>query len=218
HHQKAASAVAVGNDLDGDGELHVGVQFHGHQMLSGALDRIIEADLFAIDLDLLLGGDRIGDLGGGDRAEEPILAGRAGRDRDRVVHQGLGDLLGGLAGGGVALLTGPPHALGLVFGAGRGQERQPAGNEVVAAVSGCDLDDVTFVAEPLDIGAEDETHQASTSSASVWAVSAPLWTSSASSTSSGPGGGAVGRGGGPSARTPRSPRSQLPRGCTTRLV
>ena len=77
-------------DLDLD---HVG---------AGLADRLVEADLLALDLELASRLDRLGDLLGGDGAEQlAVLAGLVVDRQDGLAEQG-----GGLAGalGGLALL------------------------------------------------------------------------------------------------------------------
>ena len=60
-----------------------------------------------------------GDVGRGDRAEQPALAARPGGDRDHLGHERGGQRLGGRAVLRVAQVAGPTHAGRLVGGTGR---------------------------------------------------------------------------------------------------
>src|SRR3954454_8814863 len=103
---------------------------------AGLADRLLEADLLAVDLDAAGGLDRLGDLGGGDGAEElAVLPGAVVDSQD-----GLAEQRGGLAGALRGLLLGLGGALALAFGllerALGGRLRQLARHQVVAQVAG----------------------------------------------------------------------------------
>ena len=84
-------------------------------MRADRLDRLVEVELAAVELDAGLGGDGLGDLGGGDRAEELALGAGAGRDGDRPAGTSArGDLLGGGAVAGV--LTSRPRRIAVGLG------------------------------------------------------------------------------------------------------
>src|SRR3954454_4694741 len=117
----------------------------------GLSDRLLEADLLAVDLDAARGLDRLGDLGGGDGAEELSVLSGAVVDR----QHGLAEQGGGLAGAFRRLLLGlgGPLALALrlLERALGGGLRQLAWDEVVAQVSGRDVDGGPGLAEPVNV-------------------------------------------------------------------
>src|SRR5690606_16316771 len=149
------------------------------------------------------------------RPEQATLSAGLGRDGDGGRDEGLGDLLGLAALDGVALGAAAAHALGLRLGARGGLDGPTGREEQVAGVAVGHVDDLTLGADAVDVGVEDDAHQASTSSVSVSGVG----TSASPSPAAPLGGGAVGRGIGPSGRRPRSPRSRPPPRCwVMRLV
>src|SRR5690606_17156579 len=177
-----------------------------------------EVELTAVELDAGLGQHRLGDVGGGDRAEELALATGLRRDGDHGGHQLAGDVLGGGAGCRILDVARATHRLGLGLGTLGGDEREPLRQEEVAGVAVGDVADVALVADAVDIGAQNDLHSSPPSVVSSVSIVSSTEVS-ASSSPLVPGGGAVGRGGGPSARPPRSPRSERwPRWVVTRLV
>ena len=196
----------------------------GTRWVPTVLDRLVELELLAVELDAGLGGDGLGDVGRGDRAEQLALGAHAGRDGDRARTRASWRPPRRRVRSAASLMSRERRMPSAWASApARGLEGQPAGQEEVAAVAVGDVDDVALVADALDVGAEDDAHQASTSAVSTPSPANSSPPSSTSSPSSSPpvGGGAVGRGGGPSARMPRSPpRSppRPPRCCVTRLA
>ena len=212
-------------DLDGDPELHVGVQLHRYLVGAEALDRLIEAQPASINGDLGLLGYRFGHVTRGDGTEQFGVAARPGPSRDLDHHgdQGAGHQLGRLAVLGVPQIAGPTHGIGLGGHPARGGYGVALGKQVVAGVSVRNVDDVATLAHVVEIGAEDDPHQTSASSRSVSSCvsSSP---SSRSSISARPGISAKGTS--PSARVvsapspPRGPRGPRPgpRSLTVRWV
>ena len=119
------------------------------------VDRGIEADLAAIDLDGTGVTDRLGDLLGGDGAVE--LAVFTGTVMDG--QNGLGEERRGFGGTGQGLALG---LLGLLLAADRFLERtgggrlgQSARSEEVTEISGRDLDGGAVFSEAFDVSQQD---------------------------------------------------------------
>src|SRR5690606_1266624 len=108
----ASVATSGRADLDPQRERDVGVQRHGGRVLAGGLDRVVEVDRLAIELDLRLRLHGIGDVGGGDRAEQLALGARLGGDGDDLRDERRGDRGGRVAVAGVAQVARSAHACG----------------------------------------------------------------------------------------------------------
>jgi hypothetical protein len=67
-------------------------------------------------------------------------------------------VLGGLTGVGVALVAGTAHARRLVDRTAARLEGEALGEQVVAGMAVGDVDDVAALAEPFEIGAQDDLH------------------------------------------------------------
>ena len=66
------------DDLDRHRELHVGVELQRHEVGADRADGLREVELLAVDLDARLGGDGLGDVRRGDRAEQLLVGADAG--------------------------------------------------------------------------------------------------------------------------------------------
>ena len=80
----------LADDFDRDREFDVVVQLGRHGVCAERLDRI-HVQLFAVDGDLGLLLDRVGDIGHRDRAVELALGARLGGDGDDLGDQRRGD-------------------------------------------------------------------------------------------------------------------------------
>ena len=73
---------ALGHDLDGDDRVDLMEQVHPDLVRADRADRLLEVHVALVDRDaLVLGGDRLGDVLGRDRAEKLALVAGAGPDR-----------------------------------------------------------------------------------------------------------------------------------------
>src|SRR5829696_498643 len=118
---------------------------------AGLANRILEADLLAIDLDPARGLDRVGDLGRGDRAEELAVLPGAVVDRQNRLAKQRGRFASTLRGLALGLLGPLALALRLLecpLGCGL---RELARHEVVAEIAGGDVDRGPRLAEALHV-------------------------------------------------------------------
>ena len=130
-------------------------------MLAEGLDRVLELDPPPVHR-VALGRQRVGDVLGGDRAEQlALLAGLARQcERHRAERGGgaLGlDPLGLVAGRPGAGFPSDPLLVTL-----GGLEREPSGQEKVARVAGLDPDHLAGLAERLHVLAQDHFDHRST--------------------------------------------------------
>ena len=167
------SAGLLGDDRDRDRDDHLGGQADLHLGVAQLADRLVEHDLAAVELDAGLRQHGVGDVGGGDRAEE--LAALAGT---RLHLDGLrtelrGDLLRRLAVARLLRLAAAPHRLGLRDDALGRLHRQTTRHQVVARVAVGHLEEVALLAERVDVFAEDDLHASAPSvSISTTSISA----------------------------------------------
>src|SRR5437660_1960070 len=127
---------------------HLAVQTQRHLVLAQLLQRVLDVDLAAVDVHLVLQAQRGGHVVVGDRAEHLVLGADLEPDHHRLVVDELGQLPGlvallGLAPGG--RLAEPP---GLGLGALPRQHRELAREQVVAAVA---VGDVLHIAGQADV-------------------------------------------------------------------
>src|SRR5688500_14523148 len=145
-----------GDDLDGQLRADVGVHAHGDRVLARRLDAAGQLDPATVELRATGRGDRGGDVGGGDAAEQAATHTGASRHADRQAGQLPGDGLRLLVRAHVARGTRPTERLDLLLGTAGRQDGQAAGQEVVAAVAALDLDGVAGGPETGDLLREDE--------------------------------------------------------------
>src|SRR4051812_35796919 len=141
-------------DLDVEIREHVGVQPDLEVDPAELLQGLVEADLPAVDLGtrLLLHG--LGDVDGRHRPEQLALGAGPRLDRDRAALELGRERLCGLAVTRIAHFAIPPHRVGLLLTPRRCLQRETTRDEIVAGVSVRDVDDVTLVAEVVDVGPE----------------------------------------------------------------
>src|SRR5688500_16138819 len=149
-----------GDALDGQLRADVGVHAHGDRVLARRLDAAGQLDPATVELRAAGGGDRSGDVGGGDATEQAAALTGASRHADRETGQLPGDGLRLLVRAHVAGGTRPAERLDLLLGTAGGQDGQTAGQEVVAAVAALDLDGVAGGPETGDLLREDQLHLA----------------------------------------------------------
>src|SRR5437660_2270253 len=147
----------LGDDLDRQRHLDLAVEADRHLVRAQRLDGL-DRHLAPVELDACLGLDRLGDVGRGDRAEEPPALAGPRLDFDALGRQ--------LAGGGLRPLLLPPvtdlagtaHRLRLALDARGGHHGQALRHEVVPGVAGGHFDQVALVAEGVDVGPQHDLH------------------------------------------------------------
>src|SRR5699024_11111807 len=145
-----------GDDLDDQVREDVVVQAHGRLVLAERADRRHELDGAAVDVLVEHLLDGLGDLLGGDRAEEAaVLAGALGEDEGLRLERGL-QRLRLLDAGDRTLAAGRTDLVELTLTALGPRGRETAGHEEVASVAVLDVDDIAGGAEAGDLVGEDE--------------------------------------------------------------
>ena len=152
--------MALGRDDDSQLGRHVGEELDRDGVAADTLDRL-ERELAAVDPDLFLLPETVGDVRRRDRAEQ-----RSRRPRIRVeaqleLREPVGDrarLVDGLRLVPRALRVAP---LELAHQAGRRRLGESARQQVVACVAARDADDLSAQADLVDVLTEDDLHQRS---------------------------------------------------------
>ena len=132
------------------------MQTHRGAVAPGRLDRRNDLDPAAVDGGAAGVLDRLGQVRGGDGAEEAAVRAGGGDDGDDVLGQPGAGLLGLLQGLDGALAAGLGHLVELTLRALGPRGGQLAGQEVVAGVTVLDLDDVADRAEVGHVVGENE--------------------------------------------------------------
>src|SRR5215211_7811917 len=156
----ASMPPLAGHDLHVDGGLDLRVEPDGEAVGADGLDGGVQVDAAPVDGGAAGALDRVGHLRGRDRPEQAALLAGLGRDDHLEGLEVAGDGAGLLEVGDLALGPAGPDALGLPDGAGGGQAGQVAGQQVVAAVAGRDVDDVPGRPHPPDLLVQDDLHWA----------------------------------------------------------
>lgn len=162
----AAVELVVGRDLRFFFDLgfyfggYVAENFYGDGIFAKGADGFLELDLALIDLEAL-GGERIGDIGGGDGAEELIVLASLARETDGHTAEGRGLLLRGIHLRGRFLGQRGANALDGFHVAGGSLDGELARQQEIARVSGLYGDNVAAVAELIDVFLKDDLHFAS---------------------------------------------------------
>src|SRR5439155_6745434 len=134
------------------------VQADLHLVVAGGLDVAGQLDAAPVEVGTAGRGDRRGDLGRRDRAEQPAGVARAGAERVRL------GLKRGLDLGGVTQIADLPGRAGpldlrdLLLRALGPRDRIALGQQVVTAVAVLDLHHVAGGAEAGDLLGEDDLH------------------------------------------------------------
>ena len=127
-------------------------------MSAGNLNRLTELDALAVDLDVQLGLDRVGDHGGGDGTEEDALLADLGIDEDLLALElGLESLSIGKTDGFALLdiLAALLELLEVTLGSSNGELLR---NQVVLGITLSDVDDVALAALALDLVKQNNFH------------------------------------------------------------
>src|SRR5215217_8304868 len=112
---------------DFDASLDVAVDLDGHLVGAEGLYGLGEPDAAAVEVDATGVLDGVGDVGGSDGAEEPLVLAGARLDRDDALVERLGHLAGPLGEAPVALLGLLHLVAGLLQLARRRHLGEPAG-------------------------------------------------------------------------------------------
>src|SRR5919204_1354044 len=145
------------DDPDANLRLHVGVEPHGHPVDAERLDRLVEVDHPALDLDPLR-LELVRDVGGRYGPEELALLADTRRERERNLLQARGQLLRRAAPLVLGGLEALPLARNPLEVARRRLEGDAPGKEIVAGVARRDLHDVPGLAEVVDGLAKNDFH------------------------------------------------------------
>jgi single-strand DNA-binding protein len=155
----AGSAPEVGDDRDLQLGGDLRVQAHRDRVLAHGLDLAGHVDRPSIQQRAAGRAHGVDHVGRGDRTEQAAgVTGRLGRHGDVELAQLGGDLLGVAEVADLAGLAGPGDRGDLLLGPAGGHHGHLARQQVVAAVTVLDLDDVPRCAQVGHVGGEDELH------------------------------------------------------------
>src|SRR4051794_27643002 len=150
----AVPALAGGHDgLDGRGDTIV--HLDRDHVRSRGLDRLVELDLAAVELQSASLADGIDDLLRGDRAEQPAVVACGVGDREHRLGEQRGVLLGLLSEVAHRLLGGFLATLRLGNRAAGRRLGELARDEEVPQVAGRDVDDVALLTKGVDVLSQD---------------------------------------------------------------
>ena len=131
--------------------------FTGTVELAELLDRLVQLQLAAVDLEAL-GGQRLGDVRRRDRAEQRLGLADLARDHDLDAGHAVGERLGDLLLLGLLGLELRALALDLLLVALGREQRQLARQQVVARVAVGDLHDLAAAPEVVDVFSQNDFH------------------------------------------------------------
>src|SRR5215216_432545 len=152
------AALKLGDHDHFDARLDVAVDLDGHLVSTEGLYGLGEPDAASIEVDAAHFLDGVGDVGGGDGAEEPLVLASAGLDGDDALVKGLGDLRGPIGQAPVPLLGLLHPAAGLLQLDGGRHLGEAAGNEEVAHVAPAHVHDVSPLPDLLDVLSQYDLH------------------------------------------------------------
>src|SRR5918998_2210500 len=153
-----ATSLEFGHHDHFDARLDVAVDLDGHLVGAEGLYRLGEPDAAAVEVDAAGVLDGVGDVGGGDGAEEPLVLAGARLDGDDALVERLGHLAGPLGQAPVALL-GLFHLVARLLQLARGRHLgEPARHQEVAHVAPAHVDDVAALPDLLDVLRKDDLH------------------------------------------------------------
>src|SRR5690606_8019478 len=142
-----------------DRKLHLWMEPDHDLVETDLLDRLLDVNLAALELDTGEPVDALDHVGDGHRAVELAFVTGVRRDDDTGPGELLGDALSCLAGLLLGLDASLTDLLGRLHGAGVGLDGVPAGQQVVAGVSLGDVYDVALLAQRLDVLGQYELHR-----------------------------------------------------------
>src|SRR5215218_9124513 len=141
-----------------DARLDVAVDLDGHLVGTEGPYGFGEPDAASIEVDAARLLDGIGDVGGGDGAEEPLVLAGASLDGDDALVEGLGDFASTIGQASVALLGLLHPAAGLLQLGGGRHFGESVGNEEVAHVAPAHVHDVSPLPDLLDVLSQYDLH------------------------------------------------------------
>src|SRR5918997_1849421 len=158
-HFRCRVVLQLGHHDHLDTRLHVAVDLDGHLVGPEGLYRLLQSDAAPVQADTTGPLDGVGDVGGGDGAEEPLVLAGAGLDGYDALVEGAGDLLRPLGEAAVPLLGLLHHAAGFLQFARGSHLGEPAGEEKVAHVAAANVHDVAALPDLLDVLVEYHLHE-----------------------------------------------------------
>src|SRR5437764_1453211 len=164
------AGALFGDDVDGEGDLDVGVQFHRDLCGAELLQRLGELRLAPVELDTGLGANRVDDVRRRHRSEEAAFLAGSGSDLDPLPGQLVGQRLRPFAIARVPGFTVAAHRFALLHDTLGRLDRQAARHEVVPRVAVGDLDEVALATDVLDVVAQHDLHDWSSPPAGAGAV------------------------------------------------
>src|ERR671911_3098832 len=141
-----------------DARLDVAVDLYGHLVGTEGLDGLGEPDATPVEVYAAGVLDRVGDIRGGDRAEEPLVLTGTRLDSDHALVERLGHLCGPLGQAPVALLGLLHLAASLLQLAWGRHLGEPARHQEVAHVAPAHVDDVAALPDLLHVLRKDDLH------------------------------------------------------------
>src|SRR5699024_8820198 len=147
-----------GRDVQLDRGNDLGVQANLNPVVTDRLDRVLDLDPALVQVRTTGGLHGLGDVRGRDRTEQAAtLAGALLETHGERVDLAL-DLTCLLQSADVAGATGTLNEVDLLLAAPRPRNREPAGKQVVTAVTVLHLDDVAGGSESVDLVGQDQLH------------------------------------------------------------
>src|SRR5215213_1054780 len=141
--------LQFGDDYYLDARFGFAMDLDGHLVRAEDFYGIVEADAAPVEADAACFLDGVGDVGGRDRTEEPLVLAGAGLDGDHALVEDAGDLLGPLGEPPVPLLALLHRAAGLLQLAGGRHLGETPRDEEVAHVAAAHVHDVAALADFL---------------------------------------------------------------------
>src|SRR5580700_4906054 len=145
-HPGRGGGKSVPDDLDLEGGGHLAVQAHPDLVRTDRLDRAGHLDPAPVEFGAAGRADRVRDVRGADRTEQPPGVARLGGQPDLEGAKPSRGLLGVVEAADVPGRARPLDQVNLLFRAARPAHGQAAGDQVVAAVTAGHLDHVAGAA------------------------------------------------------------------------
>src|SRR2546423_7904090 len=169
-----------GDDVDGEGALDVGQQFHRDRGWARLLQRLCELGLAPVELDARLRAHRVDGVRRRHRSEQAAFLAGSGSDLDPPPGQLVGQGLRSFAIARVSGLTVAAHGFALLHDALGRLDRQAARYEVIPRVAVGDLDEVALATDVLDVVSQHDLHDWSSPPAGAGAVASAATSASGS--------------------------------------
>ena len=151
--------AALGHDEHARLHGHLGEELDRNLVAADPLQRLVEADLPAVDPDLELVPDRVREVRLRDRPEEDALLAGLDVEAELRLAEPLRDLLRLLDALRLVQRAARVHLLELLDARGRGRLRELARQEEVSRVPARDVDDLAAQAELVHVFPENDLHR-----------------------------------------------------------